>query len=645
MNSDDQRRVRKLRLHAPDEHLIRRGAILVEDALHCASLPGSSAGLLCVRQISLGRFRCNQSSMNLAMAIEEQLKQYADLAETVEDTAADEAPAVRFHDENEPYLMLIERLIADQPVDAWYWAAAVRCWDPSQPPSVALRRVVMGLQEHESGPVALAHWLRANAGSARFRAVLDVLQESDAAQLLKGIGFTQVAPPAASSGFMARPSWTAHVQPWIVRWGRRDPRSIWLIAMLLIAHTPSRLCDPTLRATIAAVVDQILSDESMARKDLESPEPGPARKNLKPPEIRQEFANRLASSASSESAKSPQSGTGAESPEAAEQKESVAAQHPGVTAFRSHGRTQSAAKPTGQTDVEAAAGHHPIAPHDLKSARDHFPSAAPRNLDGSEATSQPIPTTDLTEASQPSQITTHYAGLFLLVPLLERLAVQAWLEAHPHWIELGMPLWILQDVAARLGAESQDPVMRALSLEDQSPDTRHLLDFVVPERWHEGIVDQGNWSLRETESGTVLLDASQRLPLAFWREPAAGDLIPVNIRTALGQGDWTITYANQLTTKITHTMPWELALRSWRYALRRWCRRFSRMGLHDVVVRFGHVAATKTHIDVFFNHRQADVRLRKSGMDINPGWTPWLGRIITFHYVDGDDEPSGCSRD
>ena len=42
--------------------------------------------------------------------------------------------------------------------------------------------------------------------------------------------------------------------------------------------------------------------------------------------------------------------------------------------------------------------------------------------------------------------------------------------------------------------------------------------------------------------------------------------------------------------------------------------------------------ATRTHVDVVFALDQADVAVRRCGVDLNPGWIPWLGRIVVFHY-------------
>jgi hypothetical protein len=26
------------------------------------------------------------------------------------------------------------------------------------------------------------------------------------------------------------------------------------------------------------------------------------------------------------------------------------------------------------------------------------------------------------------------------------------------------------------------------------------------------------------------------------------------------------------------------------------------------------------------------MRIRRAGLDIDPGWVPWLGRVVSFHY-------------
>jgi hypothetical protein len=42
--------------------------------------------------------------------------------------------------------------------------------------------------------------------------------------------------------------------------------------------------------------------------------------------------------------------------------------------------------------------------------------------------------------------------------------------------------------------------------------------------------------------------------------------------------------------------------------------------------------ATETHLDLDLETTSIDLALRLSGLDLDPGWVPWLGRVVRFHY-------------
>ena len=42
--------------------------------------------------------------------------------------------------------------------------------------------------------------------------------------------------------------------------------------------------------------------------------------------------------------------------------------------------------------------------------------------------------------------------------------------------------------------------------------------------------------------------------------------------------------------------------------------------------------ATETHLDVDLETKEIDLAIRLAGLDLDPGWVPWLGRVVTFHY-------------
>lgn len=74
-------------------------------------------------------------------------------------------------------------------------------------------------------------------------------------------------------------------------------------------------------------------------------------------------------------------------------------------------------------------------------------------------------------------------------------------------------------------------------------------------------------------------------------------------------------------------------LRIWCAAVRRALRRRTGLALKTVVCREGGVAITRTHVDVVFALDAVDLRLRRRGLDADPGWVPWFAHVVTFHYV------------
>jgi hypothetical protein len=79
-------------------------------------------------------------------------------------------------------------------------------------------------------------------------------------------------------------------------------------------------------------------------------------------------------------------------------------------------------------------------------------------------------------------------------------------------------------------------------------------------------------------------------------------------------------------------------LRIWTLAVRRWCWSTARLTLADVVHRPGKIWLTRTDLDVTFSLSLTDIRIRRTGLDIDPGWVPWFGqfgKVVRFHYREG----------
>lgn len=51
--------------------------------------------------------------------------------------------------------------------------------------------------------------------------------------------------------------------------------------------------------------------------------------------------------------------------------------------------------------------------------------------------------------------------------------------------------------------------------------------------------------------------------------------------------------------------------------------------------RHAHIRATASHLDVHLRLAAVDLDIRRTGLDLDPGWLPWLGRVVRFHYDSG----------
>lgn len=96
---------------------------------------------------------------------------------------------------------------------------------------------------------------------------------------------------------------------------------------------------------------------------------------------------------------------------------------------------------------------------------------------------------------------------------------------------------------------------------------------------------------------------------------------------------------------LARPLPWSIApalsilpfphspiLHAWYSALRTHTYRHTHLCLKALISRPGYLAFTRTHIDITLDLSQVDIHIRKAGLDLNPGWLPWFGKVVQFHY-------------
>jgi hypothetical protein len=180
---------------------------------------------------------------------------------------------------------------------------------------------------------------------------------------------------------------------------------------------------------------------------------------------------------------------------------------------------------------------------------------------------------------------TQSAGLYFLLNVLASLGIVRALDASPALAEAGLATYIMRQLATDAGVSGDDPIL--LCLQSAQP------AFTLPEEFLANLTLQ-----------------SEAWPKGF---------------------------------KASRSTSFDGAyfLRVWTVATRRWLWRMGRLRVSEVVNRSGRVWLTRTDLDITFPLAAADLRIRRIGLDIDPGWLPWFGecgRVVRFHYRDREPE-------
>ena len=170
-----------------------------------------------------------------------------------------------------------------------------------------------------------------------------------------------------------------------------------------------------------------------------------------------------------------------------------------------------------------------------------------------------------------------YSGFGFLVSLLEYLSIDQLLSENPLLAEVNFPVRILRLVSERFGIDPQHPLLQAL------PETPVCADQLV-----EKFIAPADWQ--------VLVRSTENIDSMLYRPTIRQLEIVVQL------------------------------------LLSRFLYRFVKMSLRSLIMREGQISITRTHLDILLDLDQLDIRIRKTGLDINPGWVGWLGMVVQFHY-------------
>jgi hypothetical protein len=410
-----ERQVRKLRLRAADDALVRRGATLVEDALRVASIPeADGAAVLFIRYLALGRIRPGDSSATLALRIEDQVRRLAARAVHASHPSAAASPVVYFRDAFEAPVLLAVEIASGREAAAWFWPRAVAGWRVGLPATTGLRGVLAAMIAKgaaEGGAVgarlAAAQLVSALVSAGRIDALAEVLREPDGPALLASMQWSRqeiaVRPllPAETREIelVSIPAaWSAALRKWAAQWGGSDARALWLAGVLAVAARPGLASHPSALRVAAGrlAIALYVASESIREHPRITPGPAPSAAPRVGPPARIE-------------------------------------PHPDALAI-----------PAGLPREEPRAGEEPRTGASIGEA-----STQGAGIE------LPLPTS--------------CAGLYFILAILLRTGFPAWLNEHPDVVPAGFVAALLREIARRTGTPSRDAAVLALGEPEPLP--------------------------------------------------------------------------------------------------------------------------------------------------------------------------------
>jgi len=608
------RYVRRSFLKITDSTSRHRVSYSLEEALRLANLPGEEEGrIYCFRHVRLAGIPADANRRIWLERMQQALSALAAQAVHASDPAAAAASAVYFHHEEEALEMLLRRLLPAEAAPEWF-SASVLGVAPDTGRALQIRAILDRLRQ----PAAPAG---ASGASAAVLAavVLAAIGASDPTPLLAAIPdfvardwLREFDRPKHLSGEPPAVPLPAEFRRVVERsaahFGWRDPRTVWLAALVVIYLSPSasvsgtavKAARSTLRILEAAEAQLVRTPRTPRTLEAPTPEGSPPR-TARPLVFEEDDESAVAQvflpvSPSEPAYDSPRA---AEPGGATDRTVRPAAPRQPVTTAAPELPTKLPRAAQNPPIFEDAAGSEPSLPAAGIQATAPRPHESPRVADPPRITASPALLGEPTLA----------AGLYFLLHVLRRLGIAEALEACPSLREAGFVEHILKRIAAHAGVASDDPIPLCLHPEQAQ--------FQLPEEAPPSYaaIWPANFGPSRADSHGVSSFVSTN---ASKFRPESGRNLP-----QLRRGGFESEYL----------------LRVWVLAVRRWCWRIGRITVREILRRPGRVWLTRTDLDVTLPLAQAEIRIRRIGLDIDPGWVPWFGRfgrVVRFHYRERD---------
>ena len=613
------RRVRKLKIKTQDESSATPDINALQEAFKLASLPGIPPnGLLLIKKLDLGVYRSNSSPVSIANLIDQRIQSAVWQPNCIDHEEQPDSNAVWFSNPAQAVFRLVELTLTKSAPQAWYWPLLFPLWQQSMNLTELMKVINSHHQLPESKPVMLAQVILQIDSHRNTSTALNAVSELFAQQMLVEAGIypslahTSVTKSVIKKAFSAKLQlhhpWRKLVEAAMIKWGRNDVRTLWFSFSGMISQNPALVkinaLLPILQTVIADIAVDIDHQPRDKKRTAESDNPLVNEQSIQTEQALVEASGirPAVESILNSQPDSQQPVTSSEKPI------DLAHNQAGYSSADQDPIDDPVVDPTqavNQPPVNPERSQQPISQDNNSAAEPH-----PVQLDGFYHSEQ--------------------AGLAFLIALLELLWISDSLSENEFMAHINFPLRLIKRVAQRMNISADHPVIEAIA-DLPEADFEEIDQFRAPPGWQRLITSPNaeatqllRFSIEGDASLCYITDRSRKLLLYV------GSNNPVDIP------DW-LTACTTIEPPGLHQQPTLVDLENtWLLLLSRYLYRYAKLGLCQMLNRPGRIASSKTHLDILFNMKQIDIRIRMAGLDINPGWVPWLARVVQFHYVEGE---------
>lgn len=612
MQSSDHR-IRKLRIRGDTDEIINAGLVALQDAFNMASFPGLPPGrLLLLRRMDLGKILQGVSSIALSKLIEDKIQTISAQMVCVDMEEHPDESIIWFSDKIQPVLSLIDVYLQNKQPSAWYWKVIFPSWKPGMGLAGACHMILAEVLEKDYKAMIGAQIIQKFLYRQRQREVFSVLTSELATRLLSDVGIfphkAELLSINKETSVGRHPDidkvWLNFLQAAVSHYGKQAPQTFWLTFNALVIHNPAVLSGEDNIGRISELIQSLIQVEKVKE-------------------------NRLESSVCFKNTEQSENSTEHKRVEKNKHKKNLNNKLRGKNRFlEEENKNNKVNKKWGvdtysKKDTADNKASTSIFPCDKENLNNVAPYKDVNKVSTGEIKYKKLTLSNITIDGYQA---VENAGLVFIVSLLEFISIRGVLRLNSDLVNLNFPARLIASVAQRFDVSPDHPLLLALP-ERPKPKSNILHKFVSPDNWRDFV--ECNHSKNKNlycfytskkRKHCYITDKSKKILLYIGASDSSE--FPSWIR-GLNVVDKPGNYNAPCLTDLENT----LQLLCFRYLYR-----YSKMGLRNLIQRKGEIAHSRTHLDVLFGDRSADVRIRIAGLDIDPGWVVWLGMVVQFHY-------------